>query len=62
VAHNRVEGNIEYTSLCTCRSARRSICSSAAARRIQLYVKRVFVMDKAAELLALAAFHAGSRR
>ena len=37
---------------CICRSARRSICSSASRRGgVQLYVKRVFIMDKAAELL-----------
>ncbi len=51
-AHNRVEGDIEYTSLLYLPKRAPSTCSSASPRGgVQLYVKRVFIMDKAAELL-----------
>ena len=51
-AHNKVEGNIEYTSLLYLpRSAPFDLFDREQRAGIQLYVKRVFIMDKAAELL-----------
>jgi len=51
-AHNRVEGNIEYTSLLYLpRHAPFDLYDREQKGGIQLYVKRVFIMDKAAELL-----------
>src|SRR5580704_9150346 len=51
-AHNRVEGNIEYTSLLYLpRHAPFDLYDRDQKGGIQLYVKRVFIMDKAAELL-----------
>src|ERR1700749_515825 len=51
-AHNKVEGNIEYTSLLYL--PKRAPCDLFEREQragVQLYVKRVFIMDKAAELL-----------
>src|SRR5471032_1829269 len=51
-AHNRVEGNIEYTSLLYLpKRAPFDLFERDQKGGIQLYVKRVFIMDKAAELL-----------
>jgi molecular chaperone HtpG len=51
-AHNKVEGNIEYTSLLYLpKRAPFDLFEREQKRGIQLYVKRVFIMDKAAELL-----------
>ncbi len=51
-AHNKVEGNIEYTSLLYLpKSAPFDLFDREQRAGIQLYVKRVFIMDKAAELL-----------
>jgi molecular chaperone HtpG len=51
-AHNKVEGNIEYTSLLYLpKSAPFDLFERDPKGGIQLYVKRVFIMDKAAELL-----------
>jgi molecular chaperone HtpG len=51
-AHNRVEGNIEYTSLLYLpKRAPFDLFEREQKGGIQLYVKRVFIMDKAAELL-----------
>jgi molecular chaperone HtpG len=51
-AHNRVEGNIEYTSLLYLpKHAPFDLYEREQKGGIQLYVKRVFIMDKAAELL-----------
>jgi molecular chaperone HtpG len=51
-AHNKVEGNIEYTSLLYLpKSAPFDLFEREPKGGIQLYVKRVFIMDKAAELL-----------
>jgi molecular chaperone HtpG len=51
-AHNRVEGNIEYTSLLYLpKHAPFDLHDRDQKGGIQLYVKRVFIMDKAAELL-----------
>jgi molecular chaperone HtpG len=51
-AHNRVEGNIEYTSLLYLpKSAPFDLFERDGGGGIKLYVKRVFIMDKAAELL-----------
>jgi len=51
-AHNRVEGNIEYTSLLYLpKHAPFDLYDREQKGGIQLYVKRVFIMDKAAELL-----------
>ncbi len=51
-AHNKVEGNIEYTSLLYLpRHAPFDLFDREQKGGIQLYVKRVFIMDKAAELL-----------
>jgi molecular chaperone HtpG len=51
-AHNKVEGNIEYTSLLYLpKRAPFDLFEREQKSGIQLYVKRVFIMDKAAELL-----------
>jgi molecular chaperone HtpG len=51
-AHNRVEGNIEYTSLLYLpKRAPFDLFEREQKGGVQLYVKRVFIMDKAAELL-----------
>ncbi len=51
-AHNKVEGNIEYTSLLYLpKHAPFDLYDREQKNGIQLYVKRVFIMDKAAELL-----------
>jgi molecular chaperone HtpG len=51
-AHNKVEGNIEYTSLLYLpKHAPFDLYEREQKGGIQLYVKRVFIMDKAAELL-----------
>src|SRR5580698_572363 len=51
-AHNKVEGNIEYTSLLYLpKHAPFDLYDRDQKGGIQLYVKRVFIMDKAAELL-----------
>jgi molecular chaperone HtpG len=51
-AHNRVEGNIEYTSLLYLpRRAPFDLFEREPRGGVQLYVKRVFIMDKAAELV-----------
>ncbi len=51
-AHNKVEGNIEYTSLLYLpKHAPFDLYDREQKVGIQLYVKRVFIMDKAAELL-----------
>jgi molecular chaperone HtpG len=51
-AHNKVEGNIEYTSLLYLpKRAPFDLYEREQKGGIQLYVKRVFIMDKAAELL-----------
>jgi molecular chaperone HtpG len=51
-AHNKVEGNIEYTSLLYLpKHAPFDLYERDQKGGIQLYVRRVFIMDKAAELL-----------
>src|SRR5271166_3647635 len=52
-AHNKVEGNLEYTSLLYLpkRAPFDLFEREQRGGGIQLYVKRVFIMDKAAELL-----------
>jgi molecular chaperone HtpG len=51
-AHNKVEGNIEYTSLLYLpKRAPFDLFEREPKGGVQLYVKRVFIMDKAAELL-----------
>ena len=51
-AHNKVEGNVEYTSLLYLpKRAPFDLYEREQKHGIQLYVKRVFIMDKAAELL-----------
>jgi len=51
-SHNKVEGNIEYTSLLYLpKRAPFDLYEREQKGGIQLYVKRVFIMDKAAELL-----------
>ncbi|HEX4895558.1 MAG TPA: molecular chaperone HtpG [Solimonas sp.] len=51
-AHHRVEGTLEYTSLLYLPSeAPFDLWDREQGRGVQLYVKRVFIMDKAAELL-----------
>jgi len=51
-SHNKVEGNIEYTSLLYLpKRAPFDMFEREQKGGIQLYVKRVFIMDKAAELL-----------
>ncbi|MEP6883993.1 MAG: molecular chaperone HtpG [Gammaproteobacteria bacterium] len=50
--HNKVEGNIEYTSLLYLpKRAPFDLFEREQKGGIQLYVKRVFIMDRAAELL-----------
>jgi molecular chaperone HtpG len=50
-AHNKVEGNIEYTSLLYLPKSAPFDLYERDGGGIKLYVKRVFIMDKAAELL-----------
>lgn len=51
-AHHKVEGTFEYTSLLYIpKRAPFDLWDREQARGVQLYVKRVFIMDKAAELL-----------
>jgi len=51
-AHNKVEGNVEYTSLLYLpKRAPFDLFEREQRGGVQLYVKRVFIMDKAAELL-----------
>ncbi len=51
-AHNKVEGNIEYTSLLYLpKRAPFDLFEREQRGGVQLYVRRVFIMDKAAELL-----------
>jgi molecular chaperone HtpG len=51
-AHHKVEGNLEYTSLLYLpRRAPLDLFDREQSRGVQLYVRRVFIMDKAAELL-----------
>jgi molecular chaperone HtpG len=51
-AHNKVEGNVEYTSLLYLpKRAPYDLFEREPKSGVQLYVKRVFIMDKAAELL-----------
>ncbi|MFT4045922.1 MAG: molecular chaperone HtpG [Solimonas sp.] len=51
-AHHKVEGTIEYTSLLYIPAhAPFDLWDREQARGVHLYVKRVFIMDKAAELL-----------
>ncbi len=50
--HQKVEGNLEYTSLLYIPArAPFDLWNREESRGVQLYVKRVFIMDKAAELL-----------
>ena len=51
-AHNKVEGNLEYTSLLYLpKRAPFDLFEREQHGGVHLYVKRVFIMDKAAELL-----------
>ncbi len=51
-AHHKVEGNLEYTSLIYIpRRASFELWNREVHEGLHLYVKRVFIMDKAAELL-----------
>jgi molecular chaperone HtpG len=51
-SHNKVEGNLEYTSLLYLpKRAPFDLFERDQRGGVQLYVKRVFIMDKAAELL-----------
>ncbi len=51
-AHHKVEGNLEYTSLLYLpKRAPMDLYERDPTHGVQLYVKRVFIMDKAAELL-----------
>ena len=51
-AHHKVEGNLEYTSLIYIpKRAPFELWNREAHHGLHLYVKRVFIMDKAAELL-----------
>ncbi|MGQ0699794.1 MAG: molecular chaperone HtpG [Panacagrimonas sp.] len=51
-AHHKVEGNLEYTSLIYIpKRAPFDLWNREAHNGLHLYVKRVFIMDKAAELL-----------
>ena len=51
-AHNRVEGNTEYTQLPTCPATRRmDLWDRDKKAGVKLYVKRVFIMDDAEALL-----------
>jgi len=63
-AHNKVEGNIEYTSLLYLpKRAPFDLFEREQKGGIQLYVKRVFIMDKAAELVPpYLALHARTGR
>ena len=51
-AHHKVEGTLEYTSLLYLpKRAPFDLWDREQARGVQLYVKRVFILDRAAELL-----------
>jgi molecular chaperone HtpG len=51
-SHNKVEGNLEYTSLLYLpKRAPFDLFERERSGGVQLYVKRVFIMDRAAELL-----------
>jgi molecular chaperone HtpG len=51
-SHNKVEGNLEYTSLLYLpKRAPFDLFDREQRAGVQLYVRRVFIMDKAAELL-----------
>jgi molecular chaperone HtpG len=51
-SHNKVEGNLEYTSLLYLpKRAPFDLFERERSGGVQLFVKRVFIMDKAAELL-----------
>ncbi len=51
-AHHKVEGNLEYTSLLYIpQKAPFDLWDREQQRGVKLYVKRVFIMDRAAELL-----------
>lgn len=51
-AHHKVEGTLEYTSLLFIpQRAPFDLWDREQARGVQLYVKRVFILDRAAELL-----------
>jgi molecular chaperone HtpG len=51
-AHHKVEGNLEYTSLLYLpKRAPLDLFEREPEHGVQLYVKRVFIMDKAAELM-----------
>ena len=51
-SHHKVEGNLEYTSLIYIpKRASFELWNREAHQGLHLYVKRVFIMDKAAELL-----------
>jgi molecular chaperone HtpG len=51
-AYHKVEGNLEYTSLLYLpKRAPMDLYERDPSHGVQLYVKRVFIMDKAAELL-----------
>jgi len=51
-AHHKVEGSLEYTSLLFIpKRAPMDLWDRDQARGLQLYVKRVFILDRAAELL-----------
>ncbi|WP_286237638.1 molecular chaperone HtpG [Neptuniibacter halophilus] len=53
-AHNRVEGNLEYTSLLYVpEKAPYDLWNREAPRGLKLYVQRVFIMDQAEEFLPL---------
>ncbi len=53
-AHNRVEGNMEYTSLLFVpERAPYDLWNREAPRGLKLYVQRVFIMDQADEFLPL---------
>ncbi|SIS56487.1 molecular chaperone HtpG [Neptunomonas antarctica] len=54
VAHNRVEGNLEYTSLLYVpETAPYDLWNRDAPRGLKLYIQRVFVMDQADSFLPL---------
>lgn len=53
-AHNRVEGNLEYTSLLFVpEKAPYDLWNREAPRGLKLYIQRVFIMDQADEFLPL---------
>ncbi len=53
-AHNRVEGNLEYTSLLYLPSkAPYDLWNREAPRGLKLYIQRVFIMDQADQFLPL---------